>query len=242
MSNTGSSGSRSGSGGSREDKVRADAIAAKNKFLALQAPDSAASHRNWIKEYEKARGYCHTWAWKNHGMKDKIEACAKEVNSHYLKLASPAVEMLIAKDKGLQAHWAVRKIGDHSRHRFWNLDSQAPKELAEKAAAARVEWAQKMYASTKCYAEPNSAGCVASSKPLPKGNTKISNIVFHASIGQRLNVRCFMQTRISSLMMGKDSPALRGEINTTDQNLANCKGYTCNKDPDVGYYYALEID
>ncbi len=108
MSNTGSSGSRSGSGGSREDKVRADAIAAKNKFLALQAPDSAASHRNWIKEYEKARGYCHTWAWKNHGMKDKIEACAKEVNSHYLKLASPAVEMLIAKDKGLQAQLLQR--------------------------------------------------------------------------------------------------------------------------------------
>ena len=238
----GGGGSSSSSGGSREEKVRAQAVAAKDKFLTTQAPDSAASHMNWIKQYEKSRNFCHTWAWKDHGMKDKVEACAKDVNKHYLALAPAAVQMLLDKGKGLQAHWAVRKLGDHSRHRFWNLPSQAPAELAQKAAAARAAETQQIFESSQRYAAPNTAGCVASKNPLPKGNARIAEPVFHVKIGPVLHVRCYMQTRISSMMAGKDSPTLKAEVNTTDQNLSNCKGYSCTKDPDMSYWYDLPVD
>ena len=153
---------------------------AKSKFLMKQAPDSEASFQNWMRDYERARG-------------------SKEVDTHYLKIAPKNVEMFIAKGKGLQAHYAARKIGYHSRHQKWTLKSQAPVELAKKAAAARAAEAQKMYDSIKRYAEVNAIGCVASSKALPEGNKKITDLVFHTKIGQRLFVRCFMPTRIASM-------------------------------------------
>ncbi len=196
---------------------------AKSKFLMKQAPDSEASFQNWMRDYERARG-------------------SKEVDTHYLKIAPKNVEMFIAKGKGLQAHYAARKIGYHSRHQKWTLKSQAPVELAKKAAAARAAEAQKMYDSIKRYAEVNAIGCVASSKALPEGNKKITDLVFHTKIGQRLFVRCFMPTRIASMMSGKPQAALRGEINTTDQNLQNCGGYSCYKDPDMSYHYRLATD
>ena len=206
------------------------ATEARSKFLSLPAPDSKASFLAWIKAYERARGLC----VKN--------GCGKEVDGHYLAVAPKNVEMFIARGEGLLAHYAARRIGYHSRHRHWNLKSQAPVDLARKAAAARAAEAQKLFTSIQRYAEVNTIGCVASSKTLPAGNQKISDLVFHARIGQRLFVRCFMPTRISSMMSGKPRAALRGEVNTTDQNLQNCGGYTCTKDPDMSYAYKLEID
>ena len=200
----GGGGGGGGGGDSREERVRAKAEREKQRFLTLQAPDSAAAHMNWIKQYEKSRGYCHTWAWKDHGMKDKIEACAKAVNAHYLDLAPVAVQMLIDKGKALQAHWAVRKLGDHSRHRFWNLDSQAPVKLAQTAAKARAEWAQKLYEGSKKYVEPNNMGCVASASPLPKDNGRIAEPVYHVKIGQKLYVRCYFPSTVASVLSGKE--------------------------------------
>jgi len=236
----GGGGSRSSSGGSREAKVAADAVKIKNEFLTVQAPDSAAAHQNWMKKYERARGACHTWVWKDNKAKQK--ACAKEVNSHYLKLAPAAVQMLIDKGKGLQAHWAVRKLGDHSRHNYWYQASQAPGELAAKAAAARAAEAQQLFESSQRYVAPNSAGCVVSAKPLPKGNARIAEPLYHVKIGQVLHARCYMHTTLSSMMAGKDQPTFKIEINTTDQNLQNCRGYTCVKDPEMSFYYDLPVD
>ena len=238
----GGGGGGGGGGDSREERVRAKAEREKQRFLTLQAPDSAAAHMNWIKQYEKSRGYCHTWAWKDHGMKDKIEACAKAVNAHYLDLAPVAVQMLIDKGKALQAHWAVRKLGDHSRHRFWNLDSQAPEKLAQTAAKARAEWAQKLYEGSKKYVEPNNMGCVASASPLPKDNGRIAEPVYHVKIGQKLYVRCYFPSTVASVLSGKEGAVLKGEVNTTDQNLSNCKGYECEKDPDLSFHYDMAIN